>query len=287
MRHWGVAVFLFMFLAVLIPTRPAFGYARISNVELYAPYQARVNEEIPVEAHVYTGNNLVEYVHEVQVLLLLPPNASLVSGDNPLYIGEMGPGPSFARITWTVRFDEPNEYELLVNASCLDTQRIPRWYNATAIVQIYDTPHVEIEYGPTTDAHVNDTVIFNATKSYPRGPNSTIASYAWDFGDETNSTTSAPTIEHKFSKIGNYTVTLNVTDDKGLSSLNTTTITVGLPGDINFDGTVNILDIYVVARAFAAKPSDPNWDPTADVNRDGIIDILDIFAVAKEYGKTV
>jgi len=286
-RYLGPAVFFLILLAVSISIRPVFSYARISNVELYAPYQGGVNEEIPVEAHVYTGNNLVEYVHEVQVVLLLPPNASVVSGDNPLYIGEMGPGPSFARITWTVKFDEPSECTLLVNASCIDTQNMPRWMNATATIQIYGPPHAELEYNPAADVHVNDTVIFNATKSYPRGPDSTIVSYAWDFGDGTDSTTSIPTVEHKFSNVGNYIVTLNVTDDKELSSLNTTTIAISLLGDINFDGTVDILDIYVVAKAFDAKPGDPNWDPMADVNRDGLINILDIFAVAIEYGKTV
>lgn len=289
MHHARAALFL-MLSAILISIRPVFGYSRISNVELFAPYQAQADEEIPVDALIETGNNLVEHVHEVQAVLLLPPNTTVVSGDNPLYIGTMGPGQDghdFAWCQWTVKFDEPGEYTLLVNASCLDTQKIPRWMNATATIQIYGPPHAEFEHSSAADVRVNETVVFSAEKSYPRGPNSTIITYAWDFGDGTNSTTATATVEHMFSNVGNYTVTLNVTDDKGLSSLDATVIAVSLFGDINFDGTVNILDIYVVARVFDARPSDPNWDPMADVNRDEVVNILDIFAVAIEYGKTM
>jgi hypothetical protein len=58
-------------------------------------------------------------------------------------------------------------------------------------------------------------------------------------------------------------------------------------GDINFDGTVNILDIFIVANAFGSKPGDENWNATADLNKDGTVNILDIFAVAWDFGKTV
>jgi hypothetical protein len=56
-------------------------------------------------------------------------------------------------------------------------------------------------------------------------------------------------------------------------------------GDLNLDGTVNILDIFIVAQAFGSKPGDTNWNVVADIEKNGIIDILDIFVVAREYGK--
>ena len=60
----------------------------------------------------------------------------------------------------------------------------------------------------------------------------------------------------------------------------------GLTTDINKDGTVNILDIFIVAQAFGSKPGDPNWNAVADLDNNGIINILDVFAIARDYGKT-
>jgi hypothetical protein len=60
-----------------------------------------------------------------------------------------------------------------------------------------------------------------------------------------------------------------------------------LPTDLNMDGTVNILDITVVAKAYGTKLGDEKWNPAADLDRNGIINILDISKVARDYGKTL
>ena len=59
-----------------------------------------------------------------------------------------------------------------------------------------------------------------------------------------------------------------------------------IPGDLNSDGTVNIFDLRIVAKAFGSRPGDPYWDPRADLNRDGRISILDLVLVAINYGRT-
>jgi branched-chain amino acid transport system substrate-binding protein len=56
--------------------------------------------------------------------------------------------------------------------------------------------------------------------------------------------------------------------------------------DINFDGTIDIFDIVVVALSFGSVPGDGNWNIEADLNIDGIIDIFDIVLIATEYGLT-
>lgn len=59
-----------------------------------------------------------------------------------------------------------------------------------------------------------------------------------------------------------------------------------IPGDLNSDGTVNIFDLRIVAKAFGSKPGDPYWDPRADLNRDDRISLLDLVLVAINYGRT-
>jgi PKD repeat protein len=279
---------LFLVLSmILILINAARGYSRILSVDMQIPGKVEINESVSVEANITTGNNVVEYTHNVSVVLLLPPNVSLTPGSNPLFIGEMGPGPAMARCKWTVEFEEPGQYVLTVNASCIDTQHIARWMDASATADVYGPPHVEFEYTPVP-AYVSNDITFNATKSYGQGPNSQPATYTWDFGDGTFTTTFIPIVGHQYTVVGNYTVSLNITDDSpfALSAANATMIAISLYGDLNADGRVNIVDVTIVAQAYGSTIGTPNWNPAADLNSDGTINILDLALVAREYGKT-
>jgi parallel beta-helix repeat protein len=55
--------------------------------------------------------------------------------------------------------------------------------------------------------------------------------------------------------------------------------------DLNRDGTVNIVDVSAVARAFRCQPGDRKWNAMADLNRDGQINIVDVNKVARDFGK--
>jgi len=65
-----------------------------------------------------------------------------------------------------------------------------------------------------------------------------------------------------------------------------------LLGDINNDGTINIVDLQTIAKALGTNTSWPwgtGWDqynPQCDLNIDNKIDISDLFIAAKSYGKT-
>jgi hypothetical protein len=65
------------------------------------------------------------------------------------------------------------------------------------------------------------------------------------------------------------------------------TFTITFQGDLNEDESVNIHDMFVVAKAFGSSPGHPLWNPKADVDGNGIINIYDLFVVAKNYGKTI
>jgi glucose/arabinose dehydrogenase/plastocyanin len=55
--------------------------------------------------------------------------------------------------------------------------------------------------------------------------------------------------------------------------------------DVNGDGKVDILDIFIVANAFNSKPGDTAYNPQVDLDQNGMVNILDIFKVAKDFGK--
>jgi len=56
-----------------------------------------------------------------------------------------------------------------------------------------------------------------------------------------------------------------------------------ISADINRDGTVNILDIALVALAWGSYPGHLRWDPRCDLDGNELINIIDIALVAMEY----
>jgi uncharacterized protein (DUF2141 family) len=61
-----------------------------------------------------------------------------------------------------------------------------------------------------------------------------------------------------------------------------------IQGDVNNDGTVNVLDLRTIAAFYGVKTGDPNWTQASfyDLNGDGIIDENDLNLAAANYGYT-
>jgi len=76
------------------------------------------------------------------------------------------------------------------------------------LITPYGPPHADFNYTKN-----GKTVIFNASLSYDY--NGEITSYEWDFGDGYTGT--GMIISHTYTNYGTYTVTLEVTDDDGLT----------------------------------------------------------------------
>lgn len=96
-------------------------------------------------------------------------------------------------------------------------------------------PEAIVYYPAAVD--VGQSVTFDASISVDVGR---IVSYEWSFGDGTNAT--GPVVAHLYDKGGTYQVKLNVTNDEGISSLKTFTITVGSP----------LVDILLLAKVLLA-----------------------------------
>lgn len=89
---------------------------------------------------------------------------------------------------------------------------------------------------------------------------------------------------------GNYTVTGVVETVSGETEtadnrLNGVYIFATLPGDINGDKKVDILDAIKLANAFNSKPGDPNWNPNSDINCDNKVNILDAIVLGNYFNQ--
>lgn len=59
-----------------------------------------------------------------------------------------------------------------------------------------------------------------------------------------------------------------------------------IPGDINKDGIVDVLDLIELKNAYGLTQQSPDWDPDCDLNLDNVVNVLDLFILGKNYGRT-
>jgi hypothetical protein len=64
------------------------------------------------------------------------------------------------------------------------------------------------------------------------------------------------------------------------------TVFVGVPGDVNGNGKVDVVDLLMVAKAFGTNSHSPSWDPNMDVDCNNKADVIDMLITAKNYSKT-
>jgi chitinase len=127
------------------------------------------------------------------------PDGTIVS-----YDWDLGDGTAAAGQTITHQYGSSGTYTVLLKVTDNDgntagtTRSIPVGENENPVASFF--------YSPTNPA-INEEVYFSASDSYD--PDGTIVSYEWDFGD--NSTGSGPTVTHRYSGSGTYTVHLRVT----------------------------------------------------------------------------
>ena len=142
--------------------------------------------------------------------------------------------------------------------------------------EFFKSPVADFIYYPPNPI-VNQTITFNASSSYD--PDGQIVSYEWKFGD--GCTASGVIVTHTYTQPGTYTVTLTVRDNDGLASSISKSIIVSNIGDVNGDGSVNVLDVIRVGQHFG-ETGEPGWIPE-DLNKDGVINVLDIIIIGQNW----
>ena len=157
------------------------------------------------------------------------------------------------------------------------------WNNAliNLFPEIYENPIslFEFELNNNTATFIDLSSIINDIE---------IGEWHWDFGDgntETYTSGSIP-IEYTYSNNGEYVVELSVTNIYGQTGYpHTETIIIGnlLPGDINSDEILNVLDIVLLVNFVLGSATPDNSQANAsDLNSDGILNVLDIVLLVND-----
>ncbi|RZI92013.1 MAG: PKD domain-containing protein, partial [Microbacterium sp.] len=109
--------------------------------------------------------------------------------------------------------------EVAIYSSVLSAQQVAQHYAVATGAQ-----------APTAEFSVSGSDLtrsFDASAS-TAGTGSTISAYEWDFGDGSPKGSGA-TATHAYATAGTYTVTLKVTDDRGLTGIKTASVSATLP----------------------------------------------------------
>jgi len=139
-------------------------------------------------------------------------------------------------------------------------------------------PYLEITFAPVspvasftflpTHPVANETVAFDASAS--SDSDGSIVSYRWNFGDGNITTLTVPTIGHSYITFGNYTVTLTVTDNDGLTNsqssivevVDPSTLRVSLPAGTYIDDNP---DPWIY-ESWVLNQSGSSWSFTVRLN---------------------
>jgi len=217
-----------------------------------------------------------------------PENGTITS-----YIWNFGDGsPEVVETDTTTTHIFKNDGRFIVTLNVTDSEGL--WSTTAKPIDILPPtgPTADFSYSPGAP-WVNGTTTFDGSSSI-LGWNGTgytpIDSYEWNFGDGNQTSTTTATITHVYTAEGNYTVSLVVIDKNGLSDSTSkvvpVSLTSGLIGDVNGDGTVDIFDLVIVSAAFGSNPGEPSWDARADINGDGTVDIFDLVIVSSHFGES-
>ena len=173
------------------------------------------------------------------------PDGSIVS--TTLNFGDGSPAVTAASATHV--YSVAGTY--LVTATVTDNSGASS--SRTANITVLDSPPVAVLSVSPTSGYGPLTVSASASGSYD--PDGTIASSSINFGDGTSA--AGPSTSHTYSAAGTYIVTATVTDNSGISSSTSTSVTVKAPEVIVSspdNGALTISPVQVVATGFSGFP---------------------------------
>jgi hypothetical protein len=72
-------------------------------------------------------------------------------------------------------------------------------------------------------------------------------------------------------------------DDIGIDNIDFSEA-ASVPGDVDGDGHVDVVDLLYLVDAFGSVTGDANYDPRCDFNSDGSVDVVDLLILVENFG---
>ncbi|KON32565.1 hypothetical protein AC477_02785, partial [miscellaneous Crenarchaeota group-1 archaeon SG8-32-1] len=161
------------------------------------------------------------------------PDGTIVS-----YLWDFGDGTTGTGISTQHAYSQDGTYVVIL----MVTDDFGATDTASATKTVRNLEPVAFFNDSAEDVLIGEIIFFDASGSYD--PDGTIVSYLWDFGDGT--TKEGVTVDHSYSEVGNYTVTLVITDDDGSSS------SVVVEKTVNEESVMSLAVLSLVGLGIAA-----------------------------------
>jgi hypothetical protein len=125
-----------------------------------------------------------------------------------------------------------------------------------------------------TTLYANTKAIGTKTVTIPGGGSMTIT-FTWNTGG---------------LAYGYYVISANVTLASGetnnwIGPFTYGSLEVTIPGDVDGNHVVNMLDLVMITSIYGTKQGDPTFNPNCDIDGDGKITILDVVICTSHYGQ--
>lgn len=175
---------------------------------------------------------------EIDPVTHLPPAPALPPNKN-----------STITVVWNTTGVAESTYTIKATATLVDvndpsqqitgeTDTVDNTYQDGTVQLRLDVPVASFTFSPASPI-VSEIISFNASASLDEPPGY-ITSYQWDFDD--GATDTGVTVTHAYTNPGTYSVTLNVTDNDGLSSTQSKNVVVGKIGsDISISASPTVV----------------------------------------------
>ena len=156
---------------------------------------------------------------------------------------------------------------------CLPMQVVGKGYTAHINITVKNEGDYIETF--TVDAYANVTLIGSATVSNLAAGATTVVTIVWNtstftYGKYILSTYANPVVGET-----------DLADNTFIDGL----VKVVVPGNVDANGLVNMLDLYRVALNFGKTIGMPGYDPNADIDDNHMINMLDLYITALNFGK--
>jgi len=264
-------------LAFSDPVQDAFETGMIGEGRIPVPHM-----HMPPEPPYVTHNNAAYVSQDIYDVIPVSPPWPPCPGGNwylPNFASWRPAPPNFAVIESAVVTSPLGVHDINVTNvktcknGCTPMQVVGKGYTAHINVTVKNEGDYLETF--TVDAYANATLIGSATVTNLAAGATTIVTIVWN-------TSTFAYAKYIISAYANPVVgETDLADNTGTDGI----VRVVVPGNVDANGIVNMLDLYRVAIVFGKTIGMPGYDPNADIDDNHMINMLDLYITALNFGK--